>query len=39
MALERQLIPIPLAGGIDNKTDDKQVPIGKLSVLENGVFS
>lgn len=33
-----QIIPISLAGGVDTKTDDKQVTIDQLLVLENGVF-
>lgn len=39
MALPRALIPIPLGRGLDNKTDPKQVQIGKLAVLENAVFT
>jgi hypothetical protein len=39
VALPRQNITIPLGVGIDTKTDPKQVAIGKLSVLENGVFT
>ena len=39
MALERQTVPVPFAAGFDTKTDPKQLPLGKLSILENGVFS
>jgi hypothetical protein len=38
MALPRQTISIPLGVGIDTKTDEKQVAVGKLHTLENGVF-
>lgn len=38
MALERQLVPISLAQGLDTKTDPKQVVPGKLLILENGSF-
>lgn len=39
MALDKTNIPIPFAGGIDTKTDDKQVMPTKLLELENGIFS
>lgn len=39
MPLERQVITMPLAQGVDTKTDDKQVVAGKLLELENGVFT
>jgi hypothetical protein len=39
MALEKQQIPLSFIGGIDTKTDDKQVIATKLLELENGVFS
>ncbi len=39
MALERQNVPISLRGGVDTKTDPKQVVPGKLLTLENGVFT
>lgn len=29
---------IPLVGGVDTKTDEKTVPVGKLVKLENGIF-
>lgn len=38
MALAKQLVPIVLAGGIDTKTDPKQVVPGKLLTLENASF-
>lgn len=39
MALERQVVSMPLAQGVDTKTDPKQVAAGKLLELENGVFT
>jgi hypothetical protein len=39
MALERQIVTIPLAQGLDTKTDAKQVGGGKLLALQNGVFT
>jgi hypothetical protein len=39
MALQKLQIPISFNGGIDTKTDDKQVVATKLLELENGVFS
>ena len=38
MALEKQTIGIPLAQGMDSKSDIKQLPVGKLSLLTNGSF-
>lgn len=38
MPLDRQTIALPFAGGIDTKTDPKQVQMGKLLELENGVY-
>ena len=38
MALDRQDIPITFTGGLDTKTDPKQVMPGKFVALENGVF-
>lgn len=38
MPLQKQVIPIPFAMGVDTKTDPKQIAIGKLAVLFNGVF-
>lgn len=38
MALDKQTISIPVAGGLDTKTDDKQVMAGKALVLENARF-
>lgn len=37
--LQRQNIVVPLAQGVDTKTDEKQVEAGKLLELENGVFT
>lgn len=37
--LQRQMITMPLAQGLDLKTDAKQVVAGKLLELENGVFT
>lgn len=39
MALNKTQIPLSFTGGIDTKTDDKQVLPTKLLELENGVFS
>lgn len=39
MALQKQTIPINFGNGVDTKTDEKQVQPGKLTLLENGVFS
>lgn len=39
MALNKQEIPISFSGGIDTKTDDKQVDSTKLLELENAVFT
>lgn len=36
--LQKQTFSISLAGGIDTKSDDKQVIPGKLLLLENGIF-
>lgn len=36
--LPKQAIPIPFAQGLDTKTDDKQVEIGKFLLLQNSVF-
>lgn len=38
MALQSQTLTIPFAQGVDTKTDVKQVPEGKLLVIENGYF-
>lgn len=37
--LDRQKIVVPLAQGVDTKSDPKQVEAGKLLELENGVFT
>src|SRR5271165_1344994 len=39
MALQKQVIPIPFAKGLDTKTDPKQAIIGKFLTLENGIFT
>jgi len=39
MALQRQNVPIKISGGIDTKTDDKQVIPGRLLTLENGIYT
>lgn len=39
MALQKNKIPIPFIGGLDQKTDDKQIQPGKLSRLENAEFN
>ena len=39
MAEFGQTIAVPFLGGLDTKTDDKITPVGKLQVLENGVFT
>lgn len=39
MPLEKNLIPFPFRGGVDTKTDSKQLPPPKLVTLENGVFT
>lgn len=38
MALDKAVIPISFAQGVDTKTDRKQVVPGRLLTLENGVF-
>lgn len=38
MALQKQNININFAGGLDQKTDPYQVPLGKFLDLENGIF-
>lgn len=38
MALQRQTLSIPISEGLDTKTDEKQVPIGKALALENVRF-
>jgi 3D (Asp-Asp-Asp) domain-containing protein len=37
--LETQIVPVTFAQGLDTKTDEKLVVPGKLTILENGVFS
>jgi hypothetical protein len=32
-------IAVPFMGGLDTKTDSKLTPVGKLQVLENGIFT
>lgn len=38
MPLQDMQLPVLLSGGVDTKTDAKSVNLGKLLVLENGVF-
>lgn len=33
--LQKQVIPVPLTGGLDTKTDDKSLPIPALTIAEN----
>ena len=39
MALQKQILNINFAQGLDTKTDDKQVPPGRFLELENSVFT
>jgi len=39
MALQKQVVSVPFTKGLDLKTDPKQVVMGKLLTLENGVFT
>ena len=39
MPLDKMEIRVPFGGGVDTKTDHKQVIPGKLLELKNGVFS
>lgn len=39
MALAPQKFSLPFKQGVDTKTDPKQLPIGKLTLLENAVFN
>ena len=39
MALQKQKFNVSFLGGIDTKTDDKQVVPGKLLTLENGILT
>lgn len=38
MSLQKTIVSIPIAEGLDTKTDDKLVPAGKSLVLENARF-
>lgn len=38
MALETVEVPVSFSGGVDTKTDPKQIGSGKLAGLENGTF-
>lgn len=38
MALQKQNVPLSFAQGIDTKTDEFQLPIGKFRVMENAIF-
>jgi hypothetical protein len=37
--LDKQIVPVNFAQGVDTKTDPKLVMAGKLTLLENGVFT
>jgi hypothetical protein len=37
--LEKQLVSIPFSAGVDTKNDEKYVLPGKLTTLENGIFT
>jgi len=39
MPVQKQNFPIPFTGGVDTKTDPKQVLAGNLLTLENGLFT
>lgn len=39
MALQKNVISVPIFGGIDTKTDEKLLPNGSLRKLTNGVFN
>jgi hypothetical protein len=39
MALQSQILNVPLTGGLDTKTDPKQVSVGGSVLLENAVFN
>jgi hypothetical protein len=39
VALQFQVVPLSFEGGLDTKTDKKMVIPGKLTTLENGVFT
>lgn len=39
MALQKQVVPLTFGQGIDTKSDEKTIPLGKLRELENGVFT
>jgi hypothetical protein len=37
--VEKQIVAVPFAGGIDSKTDPSQVVAGKVLALQNGILS
>jgi hypothetical protein len=39
MALQKQVVSIPIVKGVDSKTDNKQEEVGSIDVLENIVFT
>lgn len=39
MALQKQILSLPFAKGVDTKTDPAQIAAGKLALIENGVYS
>lgn len=38
MTLQKQTISLPFAKGLDTKTDPKQIPLGRLELLQNATF-
>lgn len=38
MALQETFLPITFAQGLDTETNEKTVPVGRLTTLQNGVF-
>ena len=39
MPVQKQLIPVSFAGGVNTKADPKQLPVGQLLSLQNGQFN
>lgn len=37
--LQKQNVPVPMSQGMETKTDKKQLQVGKLTLLQNGVFT
>ena len=38
MALQKQLYSIPFGQGLDSETDERVLPVGKLTTLDNGII-